>query len=457
MSVGTIATKVLTDIANAIRQQNGANSLYAPAQLPAAVATLDGVKSGDGRIEPYKELGRGVLSDKVFAKIADAIREQNGTGARYAPDEMAAAILALEWDGGLKPRALLLSDGTFELNFLDGRRTTTDCDIVRCWNVAESYATPSERPWNTERDSIKRVVFHESWQGSGICDYTRWFDGCTSLVDVSGFENLGSQLKLGYMFASCTGLETVYATEFDPSAADSCFGMFYGCRCLVGGEGYVPSISEGRQMLSLGPSGALTDPGNDLREWAWCHLYADGELTIGDEEQGNGREELANGRICLTAAYRATNFRPWYNDGDKVLKATVLPGAKSKGQTNISYWLYNCGNCAAVEGLGNLAHVQEMDQAFNTCSSIEVLDFRGFDPKELTSLVYTFAGCAKLKTIYVDESWSLPDSASGSGTFLGCEALVGGQGTAYSASYTNSYRWFSIDRGEDDPGYLTAK
>ena len=58
MSVGTIATKVLTDIANAIRQQNGANSLYAPAQLPAAVAALDGVKSGDGRIEPYKELGR---------------------------------------------------------------------------------------------------------------------------------------------------------------------------------------------------------------------------------------------------------------------------------------------------------------------------------------------------------------------------------------------------------------
>ena len=78
MTVGTVSTKVLTDIANAVRQQNGSDILYTPAQLPAAVAALDGTKAGDGRAEPYMELERGVLSDEVFAKLGDAIRKQNG-------------------------------------------------------------------------------------------------------------------------------------------------------------------------------------------------------------------------------------------------------------------------------------------------------------------------------------------------------------------------------------------
>ena len=455
MTVGTVSTKVLTDIANAVRQQNGSDILYTPAQLPAAVAALDGTKAGDGRAEPYMELERGVLSDKVFAKLGDAIRKQNGLDTRYRPDEMAAAILALEWGGGLKPRALLLDDGTLELNYLDRKRSSLGRPIVRSWDVApEGYQSPEQCPWNDSRDDISHVTFDASWRDSGVTSYARWFSSCASLVDVAGFENLVGQVALGYMFASCVKLETVYAAGFDNADVAGCFGMFSGCRSLVGGEGYVPSLNDGKKMLSTGPAGALTDPANDLREWTWCHLYADGELAIGGES--DGREEVLSGRICLTAAYRATNSRPWYNDLDKVLKVTLLPGVATNGKSNLNYWFHGCDGCSEVTGLGNLSHVNEMDQTFNSCSSLESLDFRGFDPADLTSLVYTFANCTSLKTITADKSWVLPDSVSGAGTFLGCESLIGGSGTAYSASNTNSCWWFCIDQGDADRGYLTA-
>ena len=38
----------------------------------------------------------GILSKSVFSDIADAIRGQNGLSTQYQPGDMAAAILALE-------------------------------------------------------------------------------------------------------------------------------------------------------------------------------------------------------------------------------------------------------------------------------------------------------------------------------------------------------------------------
>ena len=134
MAVGRIGTRVLTDIANAIRAQNGTAELYRPSQMAAAVAALDGTLEGEPGVEGCKELEAGVVSSKVFDAIGAAIRAQNGTDAKYLPGEMAAAILALEWDSGLKPRALLLEDGTLEFNYLERRKAVgSDAKIVSAW------------------------------------------------------------------------------------------------------------------------------------------------------------------------------------------------------------------------------------------------------------------------------------------------------------------------------------
>ena len=95
MAVGTIQKSVLTDIANAIRVQNGGTDTYLPSEMAAAVLALDGTRAGT----PFQAVagtGTGVISDTVFDGIADAIRAQNGLAETYTPPEMAPAILALE-------------------------------------------------------------------------------------------------------------------------------------------------------------------------------------------------------------------------------------------------------------------------------------------------------------------------------------------------------------------------
>ena len=116
MAIGTIQKSILTDIANAIRVQNGGTDTYKPSEMAAAVLALDGSKAGTP-FQAAAASGTGVISDAVFEGIADAIRTQNGLSETYKPSEMAPAILALVWDVGIKMRAILLADGTLEFNY----------------------------------------------------------------------------------------------------------------------------------------------------------------------------------------------------------------------------------------------------------------------------------------------------------------------------------------------------
>ena len=77
MAVGTSQRSVLTDIANAIRVQNGGTDTYLPSEMAAAVLALDGTRAGTP-LQATPGAGTGVISDSVFDGIAGAIRAQNG-------------------------------------------------------------------------------------------------------------------------------------------------------------------------------------------------------------------------------------------------------------------------------------------------------------------------------------------------------------------------------------------
>ena len=136
MAVGTIETSILTDIANAIRYQAGVATTYKPREMAAAVAALDGTQGSSYVPQPYMTLESGVLSESVFSDIAAAIRGQNGLTTLYQPGDMAQAILDLEWDVGYKVRALLLTDGTFEIN--------TDPNGTQTFTVDATGFSPNE-------------------------------------------------------------------------------------------------------------------------------------------------------------------------------------------------------------------------------------------------------------------------------------------------------------------------
>ena len=462
MAVGTIDTSILTDIANAIRLQAGVATLYKPREMAAAVSALDGTNAGSYQAQPYMALESGVLSESVFEDIADAIRGQNGLTDTYTPGEMAAAILALEWDVGLKPRAVLTSLGTLEFNYVDGRHCYSGGVPVNAWEVDPAgYSSASARPYDDIKLQVQKVVIHPSWTQVGMTNASYLFNAFQSMVEVSGFENMSGITSANQMFSSCPALETIYATSFSNSGLSGSL-MFYGCNRLVGGtDGFVPSSTSGASVCKLGAGGVLTDPNDDERTWFWAHYYADGEgVLTATSTPESGRELRATGRICAIGKYVGLGFTPWDTvtgptHRQHLTSATFAADMATFTYLNLNYLFYTCTNLASVSGLGNLSGVRSMRFTFASCAVV-TMDFRGFDPSTLTDLYYTFSGCSSMTTIYADSTWALPASGiTGSSCFYSCStSLVGGNGTVWASNKT-AYTYFRIDTAST-PGYLTA-
>ena len=437
MAVGTICTRVLTDIANAIRYQAGVATLYKPGQMAAAVAALDGTNAGNYQAQPYMQLESGVLSEHVFEDIADAIRGQNGLSTQYQPGDMAAAILALEWDVGYKVRALLLSDGTLEFNYYDRRRTIHGGTIQQVFEVdTNGYSSASARSWDSVKLLVRKVYIDSSISGLGITNCAYWFNAFANCTEVSGFENLSSMTT---------------ATQ-----------MFNSCNRLVGGtDGFVPSTTSGASVCKLGTGGVLTDPAADGRHWFWAHFYDDGGAVLTATSTPDAQRTLVDsGRICAEAKYQGLGFTPWTGTTGPthrqyLTSATFAADMATFSFLNLNYLFYSCTNLASVNGLGNLSGVRSMRYTFSSCA-FTTIDFRGFDPSALTDLFYTFSGCSHLTTIYADSTWALPSSGlTGSQCFYSCStSLIGGNGTVWASNKT-AYTYFRIDTAST-PGYMTA-
>jgi hypothetical protein len=459
MAVGKCSTSIFTDIANAIRVQNGTSDVYKPSQMAAAVLALDGNQEGEPATEPYKTLAEGVISSKVFDAIAAAIRAQNGLTVKYAPAEMTPAILALEWDVGLKPRAVLLADGTLEFNYLEKRRSAkSTAKVVTAWEVApDGYASATARPWDGRKGDVTKVVFDSTFADVGVTSAAYWFLGFSALTEVYAFQHLSGITDATQMFSSCGQLRSIYATGFDYSAIKKYSGMFYGDTRLVGGtDGFVPTTTSGASVCKVGVGGVLTDPSADKRTWFTGTLFSDGELVISVAgADAEGREVLATGPVCANAKYNAIQCNPWADFGKQVARVTVAADMAALAAVNLNYWFYGCTALTAVSGIGNLRGVSQMRFTFNSCAALAELDMRGFDPGSLTNVDYLFGSCSALKTVLVDANWTLPKSGlSGMSTFYNCKAIVGGNGTTFNSSKTG-YAMLKVDTAAV-AGYLTA-
>lgn len=457
MAVGYIDRAVLGDIANAIRRQAGSPRKLKPAEMAAAVAALDGTSEGTP-ISYESGAGHGVVSERVFSGIADAIRAQTGGTETYRPGDMAAAILALSWDTGLKPRAVLLGDGTLELNYLDGRRGANGGIVLGAWEVpAAGFAKEADRGWDDAswRQQVERVVVDASFAGAGVTSADYWFKGFMALTEVRGFENLQGVKSFKMTFSSCGALESIYATSFDAAGATGSL-PFGSCSRLVGGTGFVPAQTTGVSALKLGDGGVLTDPTADARAWVWGTVYDDGVLEVSASGAVDAsRGILAHGRACTIANYRLASGLPWHDAKGSFSRVEFMADMEQVEYLNMDYWFYSYGGISSFAGLGHLKHVFDMAFCFASCTGVETLDLRGFLPASLADLTYAFSSCNALTTILADASWELPASGLDTyQTFYSSAALVGGNETAWSKDAVSG-AYLRIDC-EGEPGYLTA-
>lgn len=464
MGMGLIGEGVLGDIANAIREQNGTSTTYKPSEMAAAVTALDGTSGGNATTATLGS-ATGVVGDSIFSAIADAIRGQNGLTTKYKPGEMAQAIRDLVWDTGLKARALLLSDGTLELNYLDGRQVKSGSGkVLSAWEVPmTAFSSMTERPWDGVRGEVTRVYVDASFATAvselGITDISFWFASMTGLLEVEGFQNLSGIKTAKQAFASCGELRTIWATSFDTSAVTSASMAFYACYQLMGGGLAISTGSSGTAAAGFavgGSKGLLTDPSDDARDWAYGWLYADGDLVVTATSSADStRELLCGGSLMANARHNALGGLPWHDRRSEIESVTFADDLAGITDLCLDYWFYNLSaSTLAFSGRENV-HATSLSFFLNGSVNLTELDLTGLDPSGILYWNYALSGMSALTTIYVDADWKLPSTISNkTATFCGDKALVGGNGTAFDSSKTSADMAVIDKDGQE--GYLTA-
>lgn len=496
-------------------------------------------------------MSQGVLEDRALREIAAAIREKNGSELTYRPADMAAAIRALEVVGetalDTRLRALVLDDNTMEITYRGdalSQRAGRTVEVALSVNM-NGFAQPEARPWHAFRGQIKRVYVDASVAGAGLTNIDYWFAYMPELREIWGMENLGGVVSINYLFSTSRKLETVWATGFDASRVVYETGVFNDNRALVGGADLkVPFYYLGSSCVGYlhpGAGGVFTDPaGVDVREYVSCALYADGEVCVsalGSEEAvaawGSGRELVDERRLCMNASCS----HMLYDFSDASLKAAAVkltfePDCAELSSVYADSFCYGWTVLESVVGLSYLgglvdtramfdgctalaevdfsglraaswkaANVMFRDctalvrvvltdvaasalattyKMFSGCKLLSVLELGGWAPGALTSTSCMFENCkalvdvdlrgfvtsalgdvyrmfygdSQLRTITVSADWALADGATGEGCFTSCRYLKGGMGTKYAAGNTG-VEYCRIDGGEDAPGYLT--
>lgn len=457
MGMGMIGESVLGDIANAIREQNGGSATYKPADMAAAIAALDGTRSGEGATRALRS-GSGVVSDSVFSAIARAIRGQNGLATKYRPGEMARAIRDLSWDTGLKPRAVLYNGGkSLELNYLDGPQTYFDDAVEQSWELSPAgYAKDTDVPWHDCREQIAFVRIDPSLAAVSFPDISHWFQGMTALTNLTGFDHISGAAKAAQTFSGDSELRSISCDAAYSSSITSASIPFYGCRKLVGGHLTVAKDTSGASAFTTGANGLLVCDGDDARVWARAHLYTSGKLEINTGWGGGTTPDVvASGSICVNARYNALGSMPWHDYRDKLMYVVFGSGLSSVEGLCTDYWFYNTkSSFLNFTGWQNL-HPVSVEFMFNGSVNLQTLDLRGLNPSTVKRWNNAFAGMSALTKILVSDGWALPSPlTSSANVFYGDALLVGGNGTKFSSTKTGA-DMAVVDRA-GQAGYLTA-
>lgn len=127
------------------------------------MAAPDGTKADTAGVEDHKGSRAAYSPPRCSTPSAPPSGGQNGAATKYAPAVMAATILALQWDAGLKVRALLLENGMLAFNYLEGCRSAIGGKVSQSFVVDENgHASADARPWKDVRTEVRTVYPHSS-------------------------------------------------------------------------------------------------------------------------------------------------------------------------------------------------------------------------------------------------------------------------------------------------------
>ena len=130
--------------------------------------------------------------------------------------------------------------------------------------------------------------------------------------------------------------------------------------------------------------------------------------------------------------------------------------------TNMSYMFSGWGGILGVSSIKNInvsgfdtSKVTDMSGMFYNLRNLITLDVSDFNTSKVTDMSYMFYLMEDLTTIYASNTFTTSAVTNSNHMFVGCEKLVGGNGTKYNSSYEDK-TYARIDTSST-PGYFTLK
>ena len=270
--------------------------------------------------------------------------------------------------------------------------------ILKCADSAPEGLKVYDGTTNWQIMGVTTVIVDASCQSytGNTLDYL-FNTASNKLKTITGLNNLNtaSVTSMGAMFLGCSGLTSIDISSFNTANVTVMSYMFFGCSALT----------------SL-----------DLRSFNTSHVT---DMT-------SMFAECSNLTSIDLSGWNTTNVISMYGMFNDCSSLTSL---------DLSGW--------------NTTNVMRMSNMFWYCKSLTTLDLSGWNTANVTEMYGMFNQCEALTTIYAD-NWDTSKVPSNNSVFSDCPKLVGGAGTAWQL-WRNGKSYARIDRGEEAPGFFTAK
>ena len=228
---------------------------------------------------------------------------------------------------------------------------------------------------------ISKVVFDASFAEARPKTCFRWFNECTSLEKIEGFEYLNTEnvTIMNLMFNGCSKLTSLDLSNFNTEKVSTMTGMFEGCS----------------KLTSLNLSNFNTENVSEI-------------------------DDMFHGCSALTSL-DLSNFN-------------------TENVSDMSGMFFRCSALTSLDlSSFNTEKVSDMNSMFYGCSALTSLDLSSFNTEKVEMMANMFDGCSALTTIYTSNKFvttKISNIYYGNYMFLGCTSLKGAM-PSYEASKTD--------------------
>ena len=305
----------------------------------------------------------------------------------------------------------VLSDGT--LTFQYGVFTP---DNITSWDVSN---TGEAKPgWNSQKGSIKNVVFTTSFAAARPISCANWFEECKNLTSITGIENLNTSdvTNMFCMFKNCNNLQSLDVSHFDTGNVTSMFQMFLGCSSLKSLD--VSHFNTNKVTKMYGMFNGCSDLKSlDLSSFNTSNVENMGWMF-------NGCSGLTSLDLSNFNTSKVTDMHEMF-DGCKNLKSLDLSNFNTSNVTTMSWMFQSCSSLKSLDvSHFNTEKVTTMQNMFQDCRNLKDLDVSHFNTSKVGNMEHMFADCRALTGLNVS-GFNTSNVTNMNMMFYGCWELLG--------------------------------